>query len=182
MEFELFSCITPRELVHFQDPSQAPKRCLSAPSGFSEADSPESETLHAHRNAHNPSKSDLPESIARLVNHFNCIANWVAQEIITQQEKKRQSQVLKRFIKIGSKCLKINNFNAAMEISAGLNGSSVQRLKQVWNELPENVAASFSQIDTITNPGKNYYNYRTELKKQERPSLPYFGKPLLQHT
>jgi len=65
-----------------------------------------------------------------LVNRFNYVAFWVSTQIVTTDTLNQRKCVLERFINIADICFQLNNFNAAMEILAGLSMGPVSRLKK----------------------------------------------------
>jgi len=75
-------------------------------------------------------------NIYTIITRFNRISNWVSSEIVSEGKLKQRVGLLRYFIKLARKCLKLNNFNAVMEINAGLLSNSVYRLKKTWEQLP----------------------------------------------
>jgi hypothetical protein len=76
-----------------------------------------------------------------------------------------------------------------MGIIAGLNMSSVTRLKKTFDEIPQAakevnsvpyyvsfiyiMQQSFKNLEKLMNPSGSYKNYRTALHKSSLPALPY---------
>jgi len=62
-----------------------------------------------------------------------------------------------------------------MEISAGLNISSVSRLKFTWKSLPPKYRTLFEQLVKLTGSDRNFDYYRQVVAKCSYPILPYLG-------
>jgi hypothetical protein len=75
---------------------------------------------------------------------------------------------VKRFIRLGKEFHKIHNFNGLMEILGGLNNSSVQRLKKVWELVPEKSRDQFQRLEELMEAKQNYKNYREHIAEIER--------------
>jgi len=91
--------------------------------------------------------NDLSPTIIRYIEHFNKISAWVATEVVFAATEKQRANAIRNFISIATKCYEINNFNSAMEIVAGLNMSSIQRLKRTWKLVSAKHINSFKKIN-----------------------------------
>lgn len=52
--------------------------------------------------------------------------------ILGEKDLKRRALILKAAIKLGEKCLLLNNFSTLMSIVSALNSSPISRLKKTW--------------------------------------------------
>lgn len=115
------------------------------------------------------------ENIKKIVDFFNKISLWVPTEIIKKITEKEQIKITKKFINIAKKCLELNNFLGIFAIVCGLNHNSIQKLKNIWkNNL---LKRSLKKINRITDPYKNYYNYRFYINNLnlDDPIIPCIG-------
>ncbi|QSL65025.1 hypothetical protein MERGE_002329 [Pneumocystis wakefieldiae] len=103
------------------------------------------------------------------------IAGWVAESILSQNDIKKRAHVLKQWIKIGNKCLELNNYNTLMAILSALNLSTISRLKKTWNILSTKSKNIFENLLSITDYSRNYALYRSRLKEHIPPCLPFLG-------
>ena len=71
-------------------------------------------------------------SIQKLIQRFNRVSSWVATEVLLAANIKKRASVIKHFILVAKACRDIRNYNTLLEITAGLNFSSVQRLRKTW--------------------------------------------------
>jgi len=62
-----------------------------------------------------------------------------------------------------------------MEIVAGLNRGSVQRMKKAWEGVSHTSKDAFRSLNSFVDSVQNYKNYREVLRKSVLPCLPYFG-------
>jgi son of sevenless-like protein len=62
-----------------------------------------------------------------------------------------------------------------MEIIAGLNRGSVQRMKKTWEAVAHTSRENFKALNMVVDSLQNYKNYREQLRKSILPCLPYFG-------
>ena len=79
-------------------------------------------------------KEKLSPHIGRMIKRSNIVPMWVATQILihTEQKQKLRAKMITLFIKIAKECNKLNNFNAVMEIMAGLSLSPIHRLGKSW--------------------------------------------------
>jgi len=119
--------------------------------------------------------SPPPPNIQAFVTRFNQVSNWVAMEIVTTPNLKKRTAVMKRFIMIAEKSVKLNSFNTALEIIAGLNMISIQRLKKTWKGLQSKTRKKFDRLEELLSHHQNYQLYRETLRFTPVPALPYFG-------
>lgn len=103
------------------------------------------------------------------------ITGWVAESILSQNDIKKRTAVMKQWIKIGNKCLELNNYNTLMAIVSGLNSSTISRLKKTWNTLSTKSKNIFDNLRSITDCSRNYAIYRSRLKENLPPCLPFLG-------
>ncbi len=77
-----------------------------------------------------------------ITKRFNEVSKWVATEIVSEKDKKGRVLILNRLIEIADRCKNLNNLNAMTSIIAGLQSSSIYRLKNLWPVL----SSSFSPL------------------------------------
>lgn len=144
----------------------------------------------------------------------------MATEIVQAKSLKEQLKIVKKFIQVAAgtasiphttavkeltrpfferalECLALSNFNSFMEILSGLNNSSVQRLKNLWEvcrhcflrctfecslllfidrqNLSTKYETKFSELEAMMGTKQNFRQYRQELNSRPLPAFPYFG-------
>lgn len=87
-----------------------------------------------HQSWTKKNKAEAAPSIGRMIKRSNSLPLWVATQILSEAEGKlrNRAKIVSNFIKIASELRKVNNFNAVMEITAGLQLSPIYRLKKTW--------------------------------------------------
>jgi son of sevenless len=60
------------------------------------------------------------------------ITGWIICTILQESDSKRRAFILKYFIKVGDRCLTLNNFHTLMAIQSAFNSSTISRLKKTW--------------------------------------------------
>ena len=87
-------------------------------------------------------------AIALITNRFNKASKWVATTIINQPTAKLRGEAIKRWIMVALACFKHFNFNTLMTVIAGLNHTSITRLRESWAEVPERQRDQLKQLET----------------------------------
>lgn len=76
-------------------------------------------------------EANAPHIVA-MIKRFNLVSTWVATEIVNTEKLTDRVMKVKKFLNIAKMCRDIGNFNGIMEILAGLQNSSIHRLKRTW--------------------------------------------------
>jgi len=124
-------------------------------------------------------KSESPKktspNVINIFNRFDNVSQWTATEIVMAQSPKQRVAIIEKMIALAQKCLEIRNYNSLMEIIAGLNRGSVQRMKKTWETVAYVSRQTLSSLNQVVDSLQNYKNYRDQLRKSVLPCLPYFG-------
>jgi len=83
--------------------------------------------------------------------------------------------MMQKIVNIAEELRKHNNFNTLMGIIAGMNMSSVTRLKKTLEEVPLQTKESVKALEKLMTPQASFKSYRTALHKCSLPCLPYIG-------
>eukprot|EP01088_Endostelium_zonatum_P004989 TRINITY_DN1639_c0_g3_i1.p1 TRINITY_DN1639_c0_g3~~TRINITY_DN1639_c0_g3_i1.p1 ORF type:complete len:525 (-),score=55.58 TRINITY_DN1639_c0_g3_i1:129-1703(-) len=109
-------------------------------------------------------KNDGGPIVNKMTKRFNRVSYWVATEIVTAPTPKQRLAVLKKFIQTAKRLRELNSYNTLMEIIAGLNHSSVLRLKKLWESLPSQQMNEWKELDVLMSPDRNFKLYRKNLE------------------
>lgn len=102
---------------------------------------------------------------------FNKLSMWIAYEIVTTMNKKKQIEVVKRFINLAKKLQEMKNFSSLMAVLAGLNMAPVSRLKKMWKKITKG-RKFLQEAENVMAPYNNFNNYRVLLATSTPPLIP----------
>ena len=103
------------------------------------------------------------------------LANLVADTILSVEDVKKRALAIKQWVKIGMKCLELNNYDSLMAIICSLNSSMVQRLKKTWELVSIKTRNRLEELKAIVDVSKNYAVLRQRLENEVAPCLPFVG-------
>ncbi|KAI5305961.1 hypothetical protein KEM56_002739 [Ascosphaera pollenicola] len=110
------------------------------------------------------------------------LAHLVADTILSLEEPKKRAAVIKQWIKIGAKCVELNNYDSLMAIVCALNSCNISRLKRTWELLSSRTKDSFEKLHRIVDVSRNYAVLRRRLRNHVPPCLPFVGTYLTDLT
>eukprot|EP01088_Endostelium_zonatum_P017527 TRINITY_DN51_c6_g1_i2.p1 TRINITY_DN51_c6_g1~~TRINITY_DN51_c6_g1_i2.p1 ORF type:complete len:672 (-),score=126.98 TRINITY_DN51_c6_g1_i2:112-2127(-) len=114
-------------------------------------------------------------NVLAMIARTNKVSFWVASMILFQEKWKERKKIWKKFIGVAEHLKKLNNFHTLMGIIAGLNSSSITRLKTTVAGLSAKSTQAFSRLEQLMHPQGSFRNYREYLHSQSLPCLPYLG-------
>ncbi|KAJ1915995.1 hypothetical protein H4219_004017 [Mycoemilia scoparia] len=120
-------------------------------------------------------ENSLATNIKNMTRWSTQISRWVAYSILKEQTPEKRCRVLKYFIRIGSECLHMKNYDAVMAIQGGLNSAAILRLKKTWALLPSKLNRLNISLQNATKSDRNYSEYRATVRNSEPPLLPFLG-------
>lgn len=104
------------------------------------------------------------------------LANYIGETILANEVPlKFRMNVIRHWIRVAEKCLELKNYNCLMAVTCALQSSVIMRLKKTWELLPPRYHALFAELKSIIVYEKNYASYRTLLRNQTVPCIPYLG-------
>ncbi|WWC86359.1 uncharacterized protein L201_001233 [Kwoniella dendrophila CBS 6074] len=119
-------------------------------------------------------KKTIPE-LKALSTLSNQITGWVADSILNETDAKKRASLVKFFIKLADKCLSMYNFSTMFAVLAGLNSSTILRLKKTWDALPTKYKVTIERLRGVIEHTKNHAAYRARLREAPTPCLPFLG-------
>ncbi|WWC58456.1 uncharacterized protein I303_100997 [Kwoniella dejecticola CBS 10117] len=119
-------------------------------------------------------KKTIPE-LKALSTLSNQITGWVADSILNETDAKKRANLVKFFIKLADKCLMMYNFSTMFAVLAGLNSSTIMRLKKTWDALPTKYKVTIERLRGVIEHTKNHAAYRARLREAPTPCLPFLG-------
>ncbi|KAF2074781.1 hypothetical protein CYY_003927 [Polysphondylium violaceum] len=123
------------------------------------------------------------QNVLKIIDRFNSVSMWVATLIIQTPKVKARARMMSRFMRIAEHLKNLNNYNSLMAIIAGLNFSSVYRLKYTREEVSAQTLRSYQELEKIMNSEGSFKIYRQRLQQGGGgPCLPYLGVHLTDLT
>ncbi|KAI4186881.1 MAG: hypothetical protein LQ348_004162 [Seirophora lacunosa] len=110
------------------------------------------------------------------------LANLVADSILQLEDAKKRALVIKQWVKIAKKCLKLENYDSLMAIICSLNSSTILRLKRTWDQVSSKSKAKLDELKEVVDVSRNYAVLRQRLQKTVPPCLPFVGTYLTDLT
>ncbi|OJA12947.1 hypothetical protein AZE42_07483 [Rhizopogon vesiculosus] len=121
-------------------------------------------------------KADHNDNITRIIQTSNRIANWVADSVLSQEEYKKRTIILKQFISVADRCRSMHNYSSMAAIVSGLTLPPIWRLKRSWEQVGARHMAQLGTCEMTTiNSSKNFSNYRSMLATVSPPCVPFIG-------
>jgi len=122
-----------------------------------------------------PALKHRAPNVLDMISRGNRLSFWVASMILWLETVEERCKMIVKFITIANHVAQLNNFSTLMGILAGLNMSSITRLKKTFLEVPQQHMQIFAGLEKMMSPSSSYKTYRQTLHKSTPPSLPYIG-------
>ncbi|KAH3759227.1 Ras guanine nucleotide exchange factor [Pelomyxa schiedti] len=119
-------------------------------------------------------KEKRSPNLLAMIHRFNTVSNWTTATIVKEPDLRKRANIVRKFVRILEELLKLNNFNAVFEISAGLNSSAITRLKLTWAEVKD-TSKIMDKMGSITAPTSSFASLRQFLHSANPPCIPYLG-------
>ncbi|TPX41838.1 hypothetical protein SeLEV6574_g05899 [Synchytrium endobioticum] len=113
--------------------------------------------------------------LQEYIERFNRIGYWVGTIVCSYEQSGKRTEAIEKFIKIGKRCLDLQNFNSAMAIFSGLNTIAVSRLKKSWANVSSRVMSLYKELEDTLSYRGNYKAYRDLEHLAKPPLIPFFG-------
>jgi len=108
-----------------------------------------------------------------MIQRANRTSYWVATSILLQHKVKDRVRAITKVIEVAKHLKELNNFNTLMGIIAGLNMSSVSRLKSTFALVKKNVMDTFKQLQALVDPKSSFKALREAIRNGGQNILPY---------
>jgi len=125
-----------------------------------------------------PERQCLARNVRDLIQRANAVSFWVATSILLQSRLKQRVQVLTKIIDVAQHLRDLNNYNGLMGIIAGLNCSSISRLKWTFAGIKTRSQEALDSLQDLMNPTKSFQKLRESTSVSGKFVLPYIGMHL----
>lgn len=113
------------------------------------------------------------KNVNRMINHFNHVAQWVANMVLIRDKAKHRAPCLEKFMLIAMKLRKLNNYNGLAAVLAGINSTAVHRLAQTRALVSPDVHKQFARLELLMGTQKSHFAYRLAWENSPLPRIPY---------
>lgn len=121
--------------------------------------------------------------VRTVIDRSNEVARWVPTEILDQETVNDRIKAVEFFAELADELLTLRNFNSAMAVMAGLNDSSIMRLKKTMCGLSKSARRSIQKVKDVTTSDMGFRALRRAMHGQETlPTIPFLGMPLTDIT
>lgn len=128
---------------------------------------------HVSLSASQKEKCKSLRNVNRMINHFNHIAQWVANLILLRDKPKHRALMLEKFMNIALKLRQLNNYNGLSAVLAGINGTAVHRLSQTRALVPADIQKRFARTVILMGTQKSHFAYRLAWENSPLPRIPF---------
>jgi len=115
------------------------------------------------------------ENVRQLIDRFNSVALWVASSILWSDKVKERITMLTRFIKISKELWDLGNYSTCISMIAGINNSSIRRLKNTFGGITTKMAEELEFLDNQLSQLNNFQTLRDIIHNRTPPMIPYLG-------
>ncbi|KAI5827552.1 ras GEF [Schizophyllum commune Tattone D] len=116
-----------------------------------------------------------PVNVRAMSSLSTVITGWVAESILNEADAKKRTALVKFFIKLADRCTALNNFSTSRSVLAALDSSTIARLHQTWNGLPQKNKVQLEAMRKLADHSRNYREYRARLRNTAPPAVPFLG-------
>jgi hypothetical protein len=121
------------------------------------------------------SEGSIAFNVRAMTTLSNDLISFITETILLPQDSKKRGKCLKHWIKIGEKCLELNNLFVAMQIIAALSNSTIHRLNKTWENISAKSKERLARLSKIFEPQRNKLAYRQRLAASVGPAVPFLG-------
>jgi len=119
--------------------------------------------------------SKKSSNISQIVKYFNHIGQVISSHILSFTKAEFRAKAVGLWLKVGCRCLDMNNFNGAMMVFSGLNVSPISRLKQTFCILTEEDKKRKARLEELLNPHAGFVRLKSAVSNSVPPCIPYLG-------
>lgn len=103
------------------------------------------------------------------------LANLIADSILQVEDPKKRASIIKQWVKIAKKFLKLANYHSLMAVVCSLTQSTIGRLKRTWDLVSSKTKVSLEMLKSVVNHDRNYAALRQHLHNHVPPCIPFVG-------
>ena len=113
------------------------------------------------------------EHVNHMIDHFNQLANWVANFVLLRDKPKHRALMLEKFMRIARKLRELNNYNGLGAIIAGVKSTSIYRLSMTRELIPADVGKDWLKLEILMATPRSHFAYRLAWENSSNERIPY---------
>ncbi|KAB5586078.1 ras guanine nucleotide exchange factor domain-containing protein, partial [Coniochaeta sp. 2T2.1] len=113
------------------------------------------------------------KNVNRMIQHFNHVAQWVANMVLIRDKAKHRAPCLEKFMLIATKLRKLNNYNGLAAVLAGINGTAIHRLTQTRALVSPDMQKQLLKLGLLMGTQKSHFAYRLAWENSPLPRIPF---------
>jgi hypothetical protein len=121
-----------------------------------------------------------PRGVDLVIARFNLVVKWIVSEIVLTENPDERVRTITQYIHIAAHCRRYRNYATMYQITIALLSADCSRLKKTWENVPINDQLTFSDLEKLVQPLKNFHNLRAEMETGtgDDGCIPFIGKCL----
>jgi hypothetical protein len=113
--------------------------------------------------------------VLEMIARSNKVSRFVASTILWQRKRHARASMYGKWLQIADRLRRLNNFNTLMGVLAGLNMSSVNRLRHTISLLSAKHMELKAALQQLVAPTQSFKQYRDALHQVTGACVPYLG-------
>ncbi|CAM0140420.1 unnamed protein product [Umbelopsis sp. WA50703] len=120
-------------------------------------------------------RGDIAVNVKSSIEFCNQVTAWVTDTILSQNEIRKRTNVIKYWVQVAERCRQLNNFNTCMAILSAFDNSAIGRLKRTWDIVGARTQHTLAYIRKLMGANKNFTEYREIIHSINPPCIPFLG-------
>ncbi|TLD18335.1 ras GEF [Venturia nashicola] len=118
-----------------------------------------------------------PRGVDLAIARFNVIVKWVVSEIVLTENPDERVKTIVHCIHIAAHCRRYRNYASMYQITIALLSADCSRLKKTWENVPVVDRSTFSDLEKLVQPLKNFHSLRAEMEMGtgDEGCIPFIG-------
>jgi hypothetical protein len=124
-----------------------------------------------------------PRGVDLVIARFNLVVKWIVSEIVLTENPDERVRTIVQYIHIAALCRRYRNYATMYQVTIALLSADCSRLKRTWENVPMSDQLTFSDLEKLVQPLKNFHNLRAEMETGagDDGCIPFIGKSVYGH-
>lgn len=125
-----------------------------------------------------------PHGVDLVIARFNLVVKWIVSEIVLTENPDERVRTIVQYIHIAAHCRRYRNYASMYQITIALLSADCSRLKRTWDRVPLADQLTFSDLEKLVQPLKNFHNLRAEMETGtgDEGCIPFIGEFDIRHV